>query len=83
MDALGIDIGSTNVKVVLVRDDGATLGAAQRPLVWERHGDVAVSVLDNQRARQWLAWSPTVPFDEGVARTWAALRSSLTRGSLL
>ena len=41
MDALGIDIGSTNVKVVLVRDDGATLGAAQRPLVWERHGDVA------------------------------------------
>jgi len=41
VDALGIDIGSTNVKVVLVRDDGATLGAAQRPLVWERHGDVA------------------------------------------
>ena len=36
MDALGIDIGSTNVKVVLVRDDGTTLGAAHRPLVWAR-----------------------------------------------
>ncbi len=41
MDALGIDIGSTNVKVVLVRDDGTTLGAAQRPLAWERHGEAA------------------------------------------
>ena len=41
MDALGIDIGSTNVKVVLVRDDGATLGSAHRPLVWERRGDAA------------------------------------------
>ncbi|WP_421117917.1 FGGY family carbohydrate kinase [Aquihabitans daechungensis] len=41
MDALGIDIGSTNVKVVLVRDDGVTLGAAQRPLTWERQGEAA------------------------------------------
>lgn len=41
MDALGIDIGSTNVKVVVVRDDGTTLAAAARPLVWERHGAAA------------------------------------------
>jgi len=41
VDALGIDIGSTNVKVVLVRDDGRTLAAGHRPLVWSRRGDVA------------------------------------------
>ncbi|MCU1371292.1 MAG: Pentulose/hexulose kinase [Ilumatobacteraceae bacterium] len=41
MDALGIDIGSTNVKVVLVRDDGTTLGAAHRPLSWTRSGAAA------------------------------------------
>jgi xylulokinase len=41
VDALGIDIGSTNVKVVLVRDDGTTLAASHRPLVWERREDAA------------------------------------------
>ncbi|HWJ97338.1 MAG TPA: FGGY family carbohydrate kinase [Acidimicrobiales bacterium] len=41
MDALGIDIGSTNVKVVLVRDDGTTLTAAHRPLTWFRDGPTA------------------------------------------
>lgn len=41
MDALGIDIGSTNVKVVLVRDDGTTLAAAHRPLTWARDGEAA------------------------------------------
>lgn len=41
MDALGIDIGSTNVKVVLVGDDGVTSGSAQRPLTWARAGDIA------------------------------------------
>jgi xylulokinase len=41
VDALGIDIGSTNVKVVLVRDDGTTLGAAHRPLTWSRDGEAA------------------------------------------
>lgn len=42
----------------------------------DRPGDVAVSILDNQRARQLLAWSPDVQFDDGVARSWAALQSS-------
>lgn len=41
MEALGIDIGSTNVKVVLVGDDGSTLAAAHRPLTWSRDGDAA------------------------------------------
>jgi xylulokinase len=41
VDALGIDVGSTNVKVVLVRDDGTTVAASHRPLVWQRHDDVA------------------------------------------
>ena len=41
MDALGIDIGTTNVKVVVVRDDGATIGAAHRQLVWAREADRA------------------------------------------
>lgn len=41
MHAVGIDIGSTNVKAVLVDDEGRTLAAAHRPLVWERRGEVA------------------------------------------
>lgn len=41
MDALGIDIGTTNVKAVLVHDDGTTRAVAHRPLVWHRDGDVA------------------------------------------
>ncbi|WP_426574857.1 FGGY family carbohydrate kinase [Aquihabitans sp. McL0605] len=51
MDALGIDIGSTNVKVVLVRDDGTTVGAAHRPLSWIRQGDVA----EQDAEAQWDA----------------------------
>lgn len=41
MDALGIDIGTTNVKVVLVGEDGTTRHAAHRPLNWHREGKVA------------------------------------------
>jgi xylulokinase len=39
--AIGIDIGSTNVKAVLVDGDGRALAAASRALAWERRGDVA------------------------------------------
>lgn len=38
MDAIGIDIGSTNVKGVLVDDTGARRAVASRALRWERHG---------------------------------------------
>jgi xylulokinase len=41
VDALGIDIGSTNVKAVLVGRGGTTLAAAHRPLAWERRGEAA------------------------------------------
>jgi xylulokinase len=52
VDALGIDIGSTNVKIVVVRDDGATIAAAAaRPLAWERHGTAA----EQDAAALWRA----------------------------
>ncbi|WP_457424692.1 NAD-dependent epimerase/dehydratase family protein [Roseateles sp. P5_E7] len=58
----------------------AVEAASGRPILRqplpERPGDVAVSILDNQRARQLLAWTPSVPFGEGVARSWAALQGS-------
>src|SRR5215470_5749044 len=39
--ALGIDVGTTNVKVALVRRDGTTAAGAQRPLPMTRSGAVA------------------------------------------
>ncbi len=40
-NALGIDVGTTNVKVALVRDDGTTIAGAQRPLPMDRSGEIA------------------------------------------
>lgn len=37
--ALGIDVGTTNVKVALVRADGTVAGTATRPLTTIHHGD--------------------------------------------
>jgi xylulokinase len=37
--ALGIDVGTSNVKVALVRADGTVAGTASRPLVTTRSGD--------------------------------------------
>jgi xylulokinase len=39
--ALGIDVGTTNVKVALVRDDGTIVAAASQPIATQRAGDVA------------------------------------------
>jgi xylulokinase len=39
--ALGIDVGTTNVKVALVGHDGTTAGSAQRALTITRAGEVA------------------------------------------
>lgn len=39
--ALGIDVGTTNVKAALVADDGTLLASAHRPLVTVRAGDTA------------------------------------------
>ena len=39
--ALGIDVGTTNVKTALVRDDGRLAGTGWRPLVTHRDGEVA------------------------------------------
>lgn len=49
--AVGIDIGTTNVKVALVRDDGWVVGSAARPLVTRRQGEVA----EQDAARLWDA----------------------------
>ena len=39
--ALGIDVGTTNVKVALVRGNGSIVASAQRPLPMTRSGEVA------------------------------------------
>jgi len=39
--AIGIDVGTTNLKVALVRDDATRVGAAQRPLAIVRGADTA------------------------------------------
>ncbi|HZR81456.1 MAG TPA: FGGY family carbohydrate kinase [Candidatus Binatia bacterium] len=39
--ALGIDVGSTNAKVVLVAADGRTIATAARPIATRRDGEVA------------------------------------------
>src|SRR6185436_13562428 len=39
--AIGIDVGTTNLKVALVRDDAAIVGAAQRALAIDRGPDTA------------------------------------------
>jgi xylulokinase len=39
--ALGIDVGTTNVKVALVRGNGSPVAGAQRPLPMTRSGEVA------------------------------------------
>lgn len=41
MDAIGIDIGSTNVKAVLVDAGGTTRAEASEPVRWHRAGEVA------------------------------------------
>jgi len=40
-NALGVDVGTTNVKVALVRGDGTTAGTAHRALPMNRTGEVA------------------------------------------
>lgn len=49
--AVGVDVGSTNVKAVLVDADGATVASAQRPLTWARAGAVA----EQDAHAQWAA----------------------------
>src|SRR5580765_283226 len=39
--ALGVDVGTTNVKVALVGDDGSLVASAHRPLVTIREGEKA------------------------------------------
>lgn len=41
MHTIGIDVGSTNVKAVLVDDEGAVLAAASQPVPWAPVGRVA------------------------------------------
>jgi xylulokinase len=54
--ALGIDVGTTNVKVALVRGDGTTVAGAQRPLPMTRNGAVA----EQDAAAVWAALAAAV-----------------------
>ncbi len=44
-----------------------------------RSGDVRDSLADISRAKRLLGYTPTISFNEGLARTLAALRSSITQ----
>lgn len=66
-----------SVNDVIAAVEAASGRAIQRQPLPDRAGDVSVSILDNRRARQALGWAPSVSFSDGVARTWAALRSQL------
>src|SRR4051794_288575 len=52
-NALGIDVGTTNVKVALVRGDGTTAGSAQRALPMTRTAETAEQDAD-------LMWAAVV-----------------------
>jgi len=52
---------------------GATVAARHEPA---RAGDVRDSLASLDRARDLLGWRPTVPLDEGLARTVAAMRGA-------
>ena len=54
--ALGIDVGTTNVKVALVRGDGTTVAGAQRPLPMTRNGAVA----EQDASAVWTALAAAV-----------------------
>lgn len=60
--ALGIDVGSTNVKTALVTDTGAVVASAQRRLETRRAGDVA----EQDPAMLWAAVA------DAIAETTAA-----------
>ena len=66
-----------SVNDVIAAVEAASGQRIERQALPERPGDVAVSILDNQRARHLLSWEPKVAFAEGVARSWAALQGSL------
>lgn len=66
-----------SVNDVIAAVEAASGRQVQRLALPDRPGDVSVSILDNRRAQQLLAWTPSVPFGDGVARTWAALHSIL------
>jgi xylulokinase len=55
-NALGIDVGTTNVKVALVRDDGTTVAGAQRTLPMHRAGEIA----EQDAEATWLALADAV-----------------------
>ena len=49
--------------------------AVERRVHAARPFDPPVNVLDIQRARDELAWKPTIAFEEGVARSLKWLRT--------
>lgn len=51
MDTIGIDVGSSNVKAVLLAPDGSCRATASRGLRWHREGDVA----EQDAHDQWAA----------------------------
>jgi UDP-glucose 4-epimerase len=49
---------------------GSSLEAEEAP---PRLGELQRSVLDVSRAKRDLGWSPEVPLEEGLRRTWESI----------
>ena len=73
MDAIGIDIGSTNVKAVLLTDDGRIAARASRALVWHREGPVAETDADD-------LWQAVIDAVAELGRTAGGLAGVATIG---
>lgn len=66
--SIGIDVGTTNVKVALVRDDGAVIASSSQRLVTRREGPTA----EQDAAALWAAVCVAVRFVTGAAPHAAA-----------
>jgi xylulokinase len=73
VSALGIDVGTTNVKVALVAADGTTVAGAQRPLAMIRAGAVAEQDAEQTWATLVAAIRELTSAHPGVAAGVAAV----------
>lgn len=71
---IGTGVG-TSLKELIAKMEQITGRRARIEAKPARPVDVPVNVLDISRAHQHLDWKPTMSLEEGLARTWAWIRS--------
>lgn len=78
---VGTGIGRSNVDVLDVLEPLAAAHGyrLRRKFLPARAFDVPANYLDSSRLHAASGWNPLVPFDEGIARLWRAVRSTAGR----